>query len=231
MIVYVDLLIISTFLVTFLFLKTISILNQSPSNLLRLIIGTLISCFSILLFFLPWNIFFIIRYFVGIIIVFVSFPYINIKQRILEIVLFYLMHFLFIGILQIVKLDNLKIVEYLIGIVITIILIMILNIKTKKNNDDTLYIKLEGKYFLSLVDNGNTASFNDVPIVFVPSHIKKDKYKLVGVVKISTISKSDYHNVYSGPKIKVFSKVYKVYYIFSSVLEKEIILNRRMKDD
>lgn len=231
MIVYIDLLIISTFLISYFFLTTISIVCKSPRNILLLLIGSLISCLSILLFFLPWKSFFFIRYFIGIIIVLISLPFVNLKQKIIEIVLFYLMHLIFIGFLQIVKLDDFKVIEFSLGIIITILLIMMVNIQKSKNTDDLIYIKLEGKYFLSLMDNGNMATFNNVPIIFIPSYLKKEKYKLVGVTMISTISKNDYHEVYSGPKIKVFSKKYKVYYIFSSVLENEIILNRRMIND
>ena len=86
MIVYLDLVIISTIIVNYAFIKTISLIFKEKMNIIKIIVGLILSVLSLLLFILPSSIY-NLRYFVGIIIGIVSFKYDNIQNFIIKIAL------------------------------------------------------------------------------------------------------------------------------------------------
>ena len=100
MVLYVDIVIILTLLVNYFFLEVIGLLTHMPFKWYRIIIALLLSCASLMMFFIPIKVLYNLRYLMGIGIIFIAFPVINIYHKILEIVLYYFLFFSFIGVLS-----------------------------------------------------------------------------------------------------------------------------------
>ena len=92
MIIYIDLLILSTILVNFVFIKTIALIFKEKLSMIRVSISLILSVLLLLLYFLPYQFYFFIRYFMGIIIGMIAFQKSDIKQKLIKIVIFYLLN-------------------------------------------------------------------------------------------------------------------------------------------
>ena len=62
MIIYIDLLILSTILVNFVFIKTIALIFKEKLSMIRVSISLILSVLLLLLYFLPYQFYFFIRY-------------------------------------------------------------------------------------------------------------------------------------------------------------------------
>ena len=85
MIIYIDLLILSTILVNFVFIKTIALIFKEKLSIIRVLISLVLSVAMLLLYFLPYQFYFFIRYFMGIIIGMIAFKKSDVKQKSLKL--------------------------------------------------------------------------------------------------------------------------------------------------
>ena len=106
MIIYIDLVILSTILVNYSFIKLIYIINNLHYSKIRLFVSTVVSTFSIILFFIPFKYISIIRHLYGIVVGIVAFKINSLKITIKMITSFYILNYLFIGTLVIFKIDK-----------------------------------------------------------------------------------------------------------------------------
>lgn len=226
MIVYLDLVIISTIIVNYAFIKTISLIFKEKMNIIRIILGLILSVLSLLLFILPSSIY-NLRYFVGIIIGIVSFKYDNIQNFIIKIALFYLLNMAFIGTLVIFNIHN--IILMLIALLYVLILFILENYK-KYNSNIYHQVKINNILINAILDTGNETYYQGVPIVFIKNKYFNNEFKLIGSLAINNVNSIDIINIYDGPLIKTINneKEMKVYYAFSDTIQYDLILHQEL---
>ena len=101
MILYIDLIIIMNFIVNYCFVQLMSILFNERINYIRIIISSTVSVILLFSFFLNYLLYVFFKIFGGVILILISFKFINKKNLIIRICLYYLLQFSFIGILSI----------------------------------------------------------------------------------------------------------------------------------
>ena len=200
MVVYLDLVIISTVLVnTLIILGICSFLNEHY-NILRIILSDILSVLLLSLYILPIGKLIFIRYLCGIIIGFVAFNKCSLPKMIIKLVLYYLFNLTLVGILEVFNIKNMFL------LIISSILIIMMFIIISFTNHHELTVKLENKYLNALYDSGNLSSYHN----------------------IETINGINQVDIYQGPNLKINHKEYKVYYAFCSLTDFDIILNKEI---
>lgn len=223
MIVYLDLVIISTIIVNFAFIKLISVIFMEKLNAIRVICGLICCVLSLLLFILPIEIY-NLRYFVGIIIGIISFSYYDIKNFIIKITTFYLLNLSFIGTLVVFNIHNVLIM--LIALLFIIVLYIVESYKNKMNK----YYKviMNNQILTAILDTGNEAYYKNTPVVFINMKYFNDSFNEVGKLTIYNVSTIDIINIYSGPLLTIKNKEIEVYYSFSNTLRYDLILHNEI---
>ncbi len=226
MVVYIDLLILFTILVNYVFIKTIEVLFHSKINIIRMVVSLLISVLSLLLFLLPYKAYFIIRYFIGIIIGFIAFKESDIKTKIIKIVIYYILNMCFIGTLVVFKINN--IIPMILVMLYVVVLYIIEHYQYifKKEYFDIYINNTKYKGFL---DSGNTTLYQNIPIIYINKIYFNTEYKYITDIKVNTIGNSSDISIYSGPILTINKKTYNVYYAFDEHLVYDVLLNNLMR--
>ena len=220
MIIYLDLVIISTVLVNTLIILGIECIFNSRVNIIRIIISDLLSVIFLSLYLLPIGRFIFIRYFVGILIGIISFNKCNLKNKIIKVTLYYLFNISLVGILEIFNIRNMSL------LIISTIFIISLGIIISFRNNDELVVKLNNKYMNALYDSGNYTIYKCYPVVYLNKKYISDIYKFVDNINVYTINGSCSVDIYEGPILKINNKSFNVYYAFSDIKEFDIILHK-----
>ena len=225
MIIYIDLLILSTILVNFVFIKTIALIFKEKLSIIRVLISLVLSVAMLLLYFLPYQFYFFIRYFMGIIIGMIAFKKSDVKQKIIKIVIFYLLNMTFIGCLVVFEVKS--ILPLILTVVYVVVLYLVQNYKDlfKKENENLYYIKLNKQTLKGYLDTGNLATYQNIPIVFIKKIFLSNEFILEGVTTIQSIFEEKKVHLYKGPSLEVEKKLYQVYYVFVDEIDYDIILN------
>ena len=225
MIIYIDLLILSTILVNFVFIKTIALIFKEKLSIIRVLISLVLSVAMLLLYFLPYQFYFFIRYFMGIIIGMIAFKKSDVKQKIIKIVIFYLLNMTFIGCLVVFEVKS--ILPLILTVVYVVVLYLVQNYKDlfKKENENLYYIKLNKQTLKGYLDTGNLATYQNLPIVFIKKIFLSNEFILEGVTTIQSIFEEKKVPLYKGPSLEVEKKLYQVYYVFVDEIDYDIILN------
>ena len=228
MIIYIDILILSTILVNYVFIKTISLIFNDKLSIIRTIIALFISVISLLLYLLPYKAYFIIRYFVGIIIGMVAFKDLDIKNKIIKIAIFYILNMSFIGTLVVFKITNL--IPMVLSLLYIVILYIIQNYKETFNK---LYfnVYINNNKYKGYLDSGNMCSYLSKPVVYINKKYFNNIYDFIGYQEINTIGTIIQIKVYSGPPLIINKKKYIVYYSFDDNLVYDVLLNNLMRGD
>lgn len=230
MIIYIDQIIASNVIINLLFIKFIQVLFKEKINIIRIILGLIVSVLSLCLFFVSTKYIYNLRYFVGIVIGIIVFLKKNYKETIIQIVLYYLLNLCFIGTLVIFNVDN-TILLYLSSIFVIILWAIesykSIYIKNKKNYIKVRINKLTLQGFL---DTGNTTYCDGIPVVFIKEKYKD--YNFIYYKKIITYTITGFKeiDIYKGPLLIKDKKEYVVYYSFVKSLNKELILNCELGD-
>ncbi len=230
-VIYLDLLILSTILVNYLFIKTIAIIFKEKLSFLRVVIALLLSCLMLCLYLLPYKIYFVIRYFMGIIIGIVAFKKTDVKSKIIKIVIFYLLNMAFIGTLVVFRVKN--IIPLLLTVFFVIILYIIENYKLifNKNSNYNCLVRIKNLKLKGLIDTGNLATYEKIPIVFIKQKFFSKDFSYFQSSLIKGIFGEKIMPLYQGPSLSFNNKNYTVYYIFIDEIDYDIILNNLMKED
>lgn len=229
MIVYIDLIIFSTILVNYLFIKTITIIYKEKINIIRTIISLIISCISLLLYLLPYRTYFIIRYFIGIIIGIIAFDNNNIKNKIIKIVIFYILNMAFIGTLVVFQIKN--IIPMILSVIYIILLYIIQNYKELYKKEYIYKITINNKIYKGYMDTGNNSTYNNIPIIYMRNTYKTTKFRKIDVISILTISSTNQIDIYEGEELIYKKRKYKVYYSFTDNITFDVLLNNLLGGD
>ena len=200
MILYIDLIIIMNFIVNYCFVQLISILFNERINYIRIIISSIVSVILLFSFFLNYLLYNFFKIFGGVILILISFKFINKKNLIIRICLYYLLQFSFIGILSIF---NVKGCLCLV-IILIIMLLFLIVFKTVKLNNETYFID-------GYLDTGNLASFQNKPIIFLDKKYYKKEMIVYGVIPIKTISGIQMINCYEVESFCILIEKKKIY--------------------
>lgn len=223
MIIYIDLLILSTILVNLVFIQTIAFIFKEKLSILRLIFSLLLSVLMLLLYLLPYQFYFSIRYFMGIIIGWVAFKKTDFRQKVIKIVLFYLLNMTFIGFLVTFHIQSF--LPLGLTVLFVVVLYLIENYKGKLYKQKLYSVQIGLKKYHAYFDTGNEASFKGTPIIFIKSVFFTDEFKQYQKATIQSIFEEKEIVIYQGPPLLLNKKLYEVYYAFVDEINYDIILN------
>lgn len=220
MVVYLDLVILSTIVVNTLIIMGIECIFNSRVSVLRIVISDIISVLFLSLYLFPLGKLIFIRYLVGILIGMISFNKCIIKNKIIKVCFYYLFNICLVGVLEIFKIRNFSL------LIISTIFIISLGIVISYRNKDELVVRVNNKYLNALYDSGNYTFYNQLPVVYLDKKYFCDIYKFIALTNVKTINGLSLIKIYSGPKLKINNKEYFVYYAFSDIGEFDIILHK-----
>lgn len=227
MIIYIDLIIISTIFVNYLFIKTINIMFKEKTSYIRLIVSLLVSVLSLALYLLPYKTYFVIRYFIGIIIGIIAFKNNNPKSKIIKIIIFYILNMSFIGTLVVFKIKN--IIPMILSVIYIILLYLIQNYKEVFKNEYIYKVKINKKTYKGYMDTGNTSTYKSIPIIYINKKYQTKEFKIIASTYISTISSNILIDIYEGDYLIYNKKKYNVYYSFTDNITYDLLLNNLME--
>lgn len=227
MIIYLDLVIISTIVVDYAILRTIALILKIQIKWYKFFLSILISIINIFLFIFPLKHFVILRYFSGFLIIFFAFPNKSLQTYIIETVMYYLLNICFIGTIIIFKIQSLKML--IVALLFVIFSKIVESYKKYIINENQLLlkVKIDKRIFSGFLDTGNMTYYKGIPLVFINTkYSKKLNFKKVGNLFIETIAESKYIVVYSGPPLKIKYTSLIVYYAFMDKIQYDLILHR-----
>ncbi|MBQ2892426.1 MAG: sigma-E processing peptidase SpoIIGA [Bacilli bacterium] len=223
-IVYLDLVILLTLVINFLFIKMVSILLKEKIKLIRLIIALLISVLSIFLFIVPIKYIYNLRYFIGILIGVVAFK--EKKHKLLGISIIYLINLTFIGTLVVFHIQNYWL---LIGGALLLIFVYLFEhfyLIINKHNL-TYNVVINNQKYIGFLDTGNKIVYKNQLVVFLNSKYYSSEYIYDGNILIDVISGKTCIDIYAGPNLFIDNIKYEVYYSFSDI-KYDVLLNSYM---
>ncbi len=226
-VIYLDLVIISTLLINFLFIKVCSLLLKIKISIIRLMISLLISVLSIFLYIVPIKYIYNMRYFIGIFIGLVAFQ--KGGNKLLGISILYILNLSFIGSLIVFKIDN-YLLLLVTGFLICFLYSFLYLSKNRLKKESTTYnVLIKDLILVGFLDTGNTSIYKGLPIVFVNNKYYNDFFKYEGKTYISTIKDTIEIDIYKGPSLLMNNKEYYAYYAFSDI-KYDILLNNLMEE-
>lgn len=227
MIVYLDLVLITTLITDYAILKTISLVWKEKIIIYRIILALFVSLANVLLFIFPFKHLMVIRYFVGIIIVVIAYPYKSIKTTIIKIVIYYLLNIAFIGTIVIFKVKNLAML--FVALLFVIISWIIENYKGVSINENKHIYKVSIKNinFKAYLDTGNTVYYQGLPIVFINNkHMTKLNLEKIGSTIIQGIGGNTNIMIYEGPPVVMAGASIIARYAFTNINNYDVLLHR-----
>lgn len=204
--IYLDLLLILNFIIDFIILLSVGIILRRNYNSKRIILGSFVGSFSIILVFLNISNFLLIilKLIIGIIINIISFKFINIKYTIKNVLYFYTNSLLLGGVIYSLTYKfpiihnsfalNMIFLIFLSPIIIYIYIFEIKKIKYEYSNYLKIYIIKDGKKYkyTGYIDTGNTLidSLTGKKVILI------DKRKLL--FRVNAFRFISYNGVKSG---------------------------------
>lgn len=226
MIVYLDLLILSTVVVNWAFIKTIAFFFKEKLNLIRLLLALVLSVGLLFLYLLPYRAYFALRYIAGIVIGIVAFHPKNIKVKIIEIVIFYFLTMAFIGTLFVFQVRS--VILMLVSLLYVIILYIIQNYQKifQKEQHFQMNIQIGTFYIKGYYDTGNTSYYQEIPIVYLDKKYQNSQFQKIDSLIIQTIDGHSQIDIYTGPLLWSKNQSYVVVYAFVDQMAHHAILHR-----
>lgn len=226
MVLYWDLIVASTILVNYSFIKTLLVLFKERTIWWRVLLTLTISLVSLFIYFFPGELLFL-RYTVGIWMGLIAFSS-KIKTKIIQIAGLYILNYAFIGSLVVFNIQS--ILWIIISLFYIVVLYLIINFKIGINQAVLTYdvIILPLKNLKAYLDTGNLSSYEGKPIVFLDERFKITCFNQIGSTQISSINGLLEVNVYQGPFLQIGKKTYDVYYCFAKLEAYDVLLNYLM---
>lgn len=226
MIVYLDLLILSTVVVNWAFIKTIAFFFKEKLNLIRLLLALVLSVGLLFLYLLPYRAYFALRYIAGIVIGIVAFHPKNIKVKIIEIVIFYFLTMAFIGTLFVFQVKS--VILMLVSLLYVIVLYIIQNYQKifQKEQHFQMNIQIGTFYIKGYYDTGNTSYYQEIPIVYLDKKYQDSQFQKIDSLIIQTIDGHSQIDIYTGPLLWSKNQSYVVVYAFVDQMAHHAILHR-----
>lgn len=220
MVVYLDLVILSTVLVNTLMIMGIECILNGKLSIIRVILSNLVLVLSLSLYLINIKELIFIRYLIGILIGYISFNKCNIKNKIIKIVVYYLFNISLVGILEIFEIRNLGL------LILSVIFIICLGMIISFHNKNELVVNVNNLSLNALYDSGNYSFYKGVPVVYLDYKYFNNSFVFVDKLVVNTISSKTLINIYNGPVFKINNKVFDVYYAFSDIKNFDIILHK-----
>jgi len=230
MIVYLDIVILSMVFTDSFILNTIALVLKEKISILRIGLAVLISIIGLTLFLFPLRHFFILRYFVGIIIVLFAYKFKNIKTFIIEVVMYYMLNIAFIGTIVTFRVNNIAML--IISLFLVIISKIVENYKSIIICENELIqkVKINNVNLSAYFDTGNMAYYKGIPVVFISDKFFNNlNFKKIGSLDIHTIDSISQASIYLGPPLYINHTTQIVYYCFQQNLKYDLILHRDCK--
>lgn len=233
MVIYVDLVFITTILVNYLFIKAINILFNSKISIWRMMFSLLISVISLLFYIVPYEILWNLRHLYGIIIGIIAFKDHSKSQKILKILIFYLMNYLLIGTLAIFEIKS---IVWLIIVTILIIIVFFIEyflkqrmiIKKQSESNDYFF---DNKALKTLIDTGNQCFYQGLMVSFLDEKFFDERFILVGEMLTKSILGEKLINIYIGPPIIINNEELITYYSFMKIDNYDLIVGKGEEND
>lgn len=226
-VVYLDLVIISTILVNYLFIVSIGYLIGERTSFIRICFGLLISVMSLFLYIVPIKYIYNLRYFIGLLIGIVSYK--KGKNKVLGITFMYLINLGFIGSLVVFRITSIILLVVVAGLIVLMHTIIHFTKPVIKPNSLTYNVLIDKVKLSGFLDTGNSSSYKGLPLIYINEVYKTKVFNFIGRCKISVVTGEELIDIYMGPKIFVKNKSYKVYYVFSKNISSDVILNINME--
>lgn len=229
MVVYLDIIILTDFIMTFLSIAFISKLLKYKINYKMLFVSSLLSSLSFLCYLFSYIIYFICKLFFGVLITYIYSIDKPLKHRLIITAIYYLLYFTLIGILT-----SFNITNYLITIISFFITLLLIVIESRKKfiinqniNTYNLMIELNNLQFsiTGYMDSGNDCVFKNLPIIFIDKKFFNNDFVAVGNTIISTANGVLLHTVYKANKIILNKCEISAYLCFADLDTKECLLN------
>lgn len=226
MIVYIDLVIISTVITDYAILKIIKEIWHEKIKVYKLILSLLTSILNIFLFIFPFRKLMLLRYFSGIIVPIVCFNYKTLKDTIIKVVTYYILNIFYIGTIITFNISSyFMLFPALLFVVSSYIVENFKNISIK-DNEYIYKVVINSKIYTAYLDTGNMMYYNGIPIVLICNkYFNNDIYKYISSIKVSTVNGRSEIDIYNGPPLKIDDNEYIVYYTFNNI-EYDIILHK-----
>ncbi len=196
MIVYIDLIILSNFLLDYSLITFTGIINHEKMKFYRLFLATLFALLSLGLFFIQIKIIFILlRVLFSILIILIAFPFISLKQYMRNIIVFYFLNYVMAGILlsydfkmseNAIFIDHknpitwyLLVVSFIFSNILTYTFKVIEENKLIQSHQllDVMFCLLNQEYHVKgFIDTGNRvcSPYDQIPVVFIDKTLIKE---------------------------------------------------------
>lgn len=220
MIIYLDLVIISTILVNILIIEGIESIFRERLRIIRVIISSLLSVALLGLYLLPIGKITWIRYLLGIPIALTAFPKGKLTKVIMQVVFYYLLHLALIGTLEIFNIRSLSF------LIISTILVIGMGIITAFRANEDLEVKIGKKIYRAIYDSGNASYYLHVPVIYLDLKYYSNEYHQIGEMVVNHLHGSSLIAVYQGPELFVNHHKILVYYAFTTLDEYDLILHK-----
>ena len=196
MIIYLDIIIFLNFIINYCFMQLIYMLFHEKENIIRIILSSIISVILLLSFLLNYYIFNFIKIIGGIILILFAFKYTTKRRFIINVCLFYLLQFSFIGILSVFNISGCFCL--LILLVVCLFVMIIFKRKQFSNQYYNIELKIKNKQIniTGFLDTGNVASYCNKPIIFLDKKYYNKDFNVYTIVNIKTINGIEYINCY-----------------------------------
>ena len=231
MVVYLDLVIGSTVLVNFAFLKSIATIFHEKIHHRRMFSAILLSVVSLFLFLVPAPFFYGFRYLIGLPIAWIAFPNTGLKQKIMKVVVFYLLNMAFIGTLVVFSIRNIWWMVVALCYIIVLWVLENYKIWGILENSTICTVYIDKQVLKGFIDTGNQSYYFGIPVVYIKEKYRTDQYHKIGVTEIQVIGSRKTIAIFQGPLLKMGRQTYIVYYSFQSDLAYDVILNQELKGD
>lgn len=226
MIVYLDLLILSTVVVNWSFIKTIAFFFKEKLNPIRLLLALVLSVGLLFFYLLPYRTYFALRYVAGILIGIVAFQPRNIKVKIIEIAIFYFLTMAFIGTLFVFQVKS--VILMLVSLVYVIVLYIIQNYQKifQKEQNFQIEVQIGTIQINGYYDTGNTSYYHEMPIIYMNKRYQDNQFSQMDSLFIQTIHDNTQIDIYTGPILWTKKQSYIVAYAFVDSITYDAILHR-----
>ena len=220
MVIYLDLLIGSTFLVNFSFIKTISLSFKNNISFGRLLFSSVVATLSLVLFFIPFEFVWNLRHLYGLLIGILAFNDNDLKTRIIKIVSFYVLNYMFIGTLVIFEINTILFLLIVLLYIIVIYIIEHFSYISKSN----IICFINNNKLKALIDTGNKCYYQNVPISFIDKKYYNESFFKIGELLTTCITTEVLVDIYIGPPIYVNKKEKVCYYAFVNLKDYDAVL-------
>lgn len=230
MVVYLDLVILTTIIADYAILRTISVVLKEKIIVYRLILALIFSVVNLFLFIFPFKHLMILRYFSGIVVVLFAYKYHNVKETIIKVIMYYLLNIAFIGTLIVFKVQSIGMLFCSLFLVVLSKLIENYKSLIINKNANIYKISINNKILQGYMDTGNTSYYKGIPVVYINDiFVAKFDFHKIGTINIQGINGESKINIYSGPAIIMNNSTQIVYYALNANIEYDIILHRDLK--